>query len=389
MARAGASLAAAALLIAAGMPPAPARAQAQESAAPLAAPALGLRVSEALADEAREALEAADRALIAAADDRARRVAATRAGAAVESTLEAMRESLRRSARLLSALEARAEEAQAAGQASVARLASLARAPLAAQAAQPAGPLAAARGAWLAAAMGPERAGVAAARRQELAEAQARDRERRRAWSLARGAALDLRNAREDVLAPGGVGALRASLRETRRALDAFLAVPAPADPLGLPPMRPDRPGGWPLPAPGPIVTPFGARDALGQAQTGIEIAVPGWATPRSPALASVRYAGPLGGRGQAVALEPAPGRLLILGGLESLSVREGDIVPAGARLGQLRVIDPASPEILVAAPFPRAAFSAAMLYVEAREAGIPVNPDRWFALPKGESETP
>ena len=57
--------------------------------------------------------------------------------------------------------------------------------------------------------------------------------------------------------------------------------------------------------------------------------------------------------------------------------------------MGQLRVIDPASPEILVAAPFPRAAFSAAMLYVEAREAGIPVNPDRWFALPKGESETP
>ncbi|WP_143103297.1 murein hydrolase activator EnvC family protein [Albimonas pacifica] len=361
----------------------------QESAAPTAAQALGMRVSEAPAAEARDALEAADRALAEAADDSARRAAATRAGAAVEATLEAMRESLRGAARLIAALEVRAETARDAGQASVARLASLARAPLAAQAAQPAGPLAAARGAWLAAAMGPDRAGVAALRRQELSEAQERDRERRAAWSLARGAALDLRNAREDVLAPGGVGALRASLRETRRALDAFTAVPAPADPLGLPPPRPVLPGNWPPPAPGPIVTPFGARDPLGQAQTGIEIAVPGWAAPRTPALASVRYAGPLGGRGQAVVLETAPGRLLILGGLESLAVGEGEILPAGAPVGQLHVIDPAAPEILVAAPFPRAAFSAAMLYVEAREAGIPVDPARWFALPKGESETP
>ena len=91
----------------------------------------------------------------------------------------------------------------------------------------------------------------------------------------------------------------------------------------------------------------------------------------------------------QAVVLETAPGRLLILGGLESLLVAEGEIVPAGAPIGHLRVIDPAAPAILVAAPFPREAFSAAMLYVETREAGIPVDPARWFTLPKGESETP
>ncbi|MDF2231084.1 hypothetical protein P2H44_00805 [Albimonas sp. CAU 1670] len=382
-----------ALLIAAlAAPPAapgPARAQTTSAQAPAAGVLPGASSAEALATEAREALQAADLALAGAEDDAARRAAATRAGAAGEATLAAMREALRQSWRLIATLELRARTAHDSGQAAVARLAALARAPLAAQAAQPAGPLAAARGAWLAAAMGPAQAHAAVEERARLAEAQAADVRRREAWARARGAALDLRNAREGVLAPGGVGALRAGLRGLRAALDDFQAVGPVADPLDPPPARPALPGAWPAPAPGRIVTPFGTRDALGQASTGVELAVPEWASPRAPALASVRYAGPIGGRKQAVALETAPGRLVILAGLESLAVREGEIVPEGAPLGHLRVIDPASEEILSAAPFPPAAFSAAMLYVETREAGIPVDPALWFALPKGESETP
>ncbi|MEE3098958.1 MAG: peptidase M23, partial [Pseudomonadota bacterium] len=147
--------------------------------------------------------------------------------------------------------------------------------------------------------------------------------------------------------------------------------------------------GALPLPAPGRIVARFGDVDALGQRGEGLEIAAPEWARPRSPFLAFVRYAGPIGGRRLGVALEPAPGELLILAGLAALFVEPGDVLRAGQPVGQLAVIDAVGEEFLVEAPAQGGALSRAMLYVEVREGGSPVPPANWFALPQGRAGTP
>ncbi|MGM0586034.1 MAG: murein hydrolase activator EnvC family protein, partial [Pseudomonadota bacterium] len=139
----------------------------------------------------------------------------------------------------------------------------------------------------------------------------------------------------------------------------------------------------------GRLVTPFGTTDFLGQTVTGVEIAAPLWAQVRAPSAATIRYAGPVAGRGQGLILEPAPGRLLILAGLAGTLPGVGDIVLPGDPLGHLGVITPRSPEFLVEAPFDEGALSGGLLYMELRRDGVPIDPARRFALPQGRSETP
>ncbi len=336
-------------------------------------------------------LAAADRSYDAAPTRETRLQALAAAVSAAEDGLAQMRQSLRDAAVRKTALQDEADAARDRAQEALGRLAARARAPLAAQAAQPAGPLAAARGAWLTAALGPSGAADAEAARARLSAALARDADRRAAWSRLRGALAALQAARADLSHDRAASPAR-DLAEARAALDAFAAVDArePRPGLDAPPARrPEPPGALPLPVDGPVVTPWGAKDAIGQTVTGVEIAAPAWARPTAPATSTIRYAGPLAGRGQAVILEPAPGRLMILAGLASLSVQAGDIARAGVELGQLGVIPPASEEFLVEAGAAGGASSPQKLYLETREQGSPVDPARWFAFPEGRAGTP
>lgn len=367
-------------------------------AAPIAA-----ETAAALIADADAALAQADRGLAASAGgDAERRLAALdRAKTAAEQALAAMRAGLREAASREAQLSEGAEAARDGSQLALALLAARARAPLAAQAAQPAGPLAAARGAWLTAALGPGRAAQAGDLAAAADDARRAEGQARGAWARMRAAREDLDDARRPIAAAArrnpdvALTFAPPRLREARAALAAFAEAAARAAAAGpdpapsAPPPRGFVPGALPLPAPGRILARYGEFDAFGQRNEGLEIGAPEWARPRSPFLASVRYVGPVGGRRLGVALEPAPGRLLILAGLAAITVEAGEVVRAGQPVGQLAVIDAVGEEFLVEAPAEGGALSRAMLYVEVREDGAPVPPANWFALPQGRAGTP
>ena len=127
--------------------------------------------------------------------------------------------------------------------------------------------------------------------------------------------------------------------------------------------------GTLPLPARATVLRGFQEPDAAGIARPGLILATTPQALVTAPWSGTVRYAGPLAGQGQVVILEPSEDMLMVMAGLGTLMVQNGEILSAGAPLGTM----PSTPA--------DAGQRRETLYFEFRQGGNPIDPAPWFAF--------
>ena len=135
--------------------------------------------------------------------------------------------------------------------------------------------------------------------------------------------------------------------------------------------------GRLPLPVRGTLLRRAGEEDLAGIVRPGIVVATRPEALVTAPFPGTIRYRGPLLDYGNVMLLEPAPGYLLVLGGLQSVFGEVGEIVAAGAPLGLMGGRETTAP---------RAGTGAAeteTLYIELRQDAAPIDPAPWFAETK------
>lgn len=354
----------------------------------LASPAFGSPAEDARAASGR--LVAAAEALTRAETRRDRVAALTEVIAAYEAGLASFRTAL---------LEARTRETVLRGELSarddqlariLAVLASLERAPETFLLLHPSGPLDTARAGMIAGEIAP-------ALQAEVAELRAVLGEIRELGAIREAASGTL----ERGLA--GVEAARRDLTEAisertdlppRLATDdaAMLALIEAAETLdafatGLAGQGSDREGtgfaedrgNLPMPVTGRILREAGAPDAAGVERPGWLVATAPRALVTAPRASTVRYAGPLLDYGNVIILEPENGYLLVLAGLGTVFVRQGEIVGTGAALGLMPGATPPAGEILAEIREGGGQQASETLYIEAREAETPVDPALWF----------
>ena len=144
--------------------------------------------------------------------------------------------------------------------------------------------------------------------------------------------------------------------------------------------------GDLPLPVAGRLLRAMGEADAAGILRPGILLATVPGALVRAPVAATVRFAGPLGRYGNVMVLEPARDYVLVLAGLGAVYAVAGDVVTAGAALATMPETgsdardEARAAQMVSAAQAGIAAGTEAILYVELRERGVPLDPARWFA---------
>jgi murein hydrolase activator len=134
-------------------------------------------------------------------------------------------------------------------------------------------------------------------------------------------------------------------------------------------PRRPDTgsatvPTAWVAPAQGSIARTYGAREGQGPAAQGVTLQTRSSAQVVSPAAGEVAYAGLFRSYGQVLILNLDGGYVLVLTGLETITVQAGETVSAGRPIGEMPGSDTSAPE----------------LYVEVRREGRTIDPGRWLA---------
>jgi septal ring factor EnvC (AmiA/AmiB activator) len=297
-----------------------------------------------------------------------RRVALGRATAAQERALALVRADLRalaqRRAPLVEALAARDGAAFAA----TAAMARIGRAPPIAFFAHPGGPVAAARAGMALSDAAPRLTAEAEAARAAVVALTAAEAERQRLRGLLDAALRDLRDARETLDAAAlEAAAVRAgaTAADIETALAAFPASPG-AD---APPQR-----GAPAPVSGAVT----ARSRDGR---GVDVAAPAWGAARAPWPATLRFAGPVAGRGEVAILEAAPGFLMVVAGLARVDRRPGDTLLAGEAFAWVGGPPPAAEEFLIDAAAGDATIPAQTIHIEIRRDGAPDDPEAWLAF--------
>jgi septal ring factor EnvC (AmiA/AmiB activator) len=116
-------------------------------------------------------------------------------------------------------------------------------------------------------------------------------------------------------------------------------------------------------PAAGPLVRRFNDTLPAGGRSSGVSIRVEKGRTVTSPAAGTVEYAGALSGWGVVLILRAQGAYHLVLAGLDQVSVAPGQSVAAGAPIGKMADRVSSEPE----------------LYLEVRDEGVPVDPERWL----------
>jgi septal ring factor EnvC (AmiA/AmiB activator) len=116
-------------------------------------------------------------------------------------------------------------------------------------------------------------------------------------------------------------------------------------------------------PVAGPLVRRFNDTLPAGGRSSGVSIRVEKGRTVTSPAAGTVEYAGALSGWGVVLILRAQGAYHLVLAGLEQVSVAPGQSVAAGAPIGKMTDRVSSEPE----------------LYLEVRDEGVPVDPERWL----------
>lgn len=168
---------------------------------------------------------------------------------------------------------------------------------------------------------------------------------------------------------------------ETLDAFSSGLATIAEGDAGWTPPEIDDLIGEFPMPARGVILRHAGEPDAAGITRPGILLATRPGTLVTSPTAATLRYVGPLLDFGTVTILEPRPGTLIVLAGLEVSYGKSGQIIPAGTPLG---VMGGLPAQDAAAAPSiggeGGGAGRSETLYIEVREDNVPMDPLTWFS---------
>lgn len=128
------------------------------------------------------------------------------------------------------------------------------------------------------------------------------------------------------------------------------------------------------VPVSGRISKRFGARDGLGGSFKGDTVATQSASIVTAPVDASVLYAGPFRSYKQLLILDAGDGYLVVLAGMDRITVAQGQAVLAGepvGAMGEARIASSASNA--VGSPVPE-------LYIEFRKDGKSVDPDPWWA---------
>ncbi|MES1158315.1 MAG: peptidoglycan DD-metalloendopeptidase family protein, partial [Terricaulis silvestris] len=119
-------------------------------------------------------------------------------------------------------------------------------------------------------------------------------------------------------------------------------------------------------PAPGAILTAFNGPTKTGPA-LGVTLRTAAGAKVVAPAEGTVTFSGPFRSFGKVLILDQGNGYAVILTGLESVFAGIGDKIAAGALIGQMGQTKADG------------ATTAPELYFEVRQAGRPIDPERWL----------
>ncbi|WJY22584.1 peptidoglycan DD-metalloendopeptidase family protein [Fontisubflavum oceani] len=173
-------------------------------------------------------------------------------------------------------------------------------------------------------------------------------------------------------------------LMESVDSLDSFAeslrAQPAETDLSGFDlPDFTDAQGTLPLPVLGRVLRGFNDEDAAGITRPGLVLATQAQAMVTTPWPATVRYAGPLLDYGTVVILEPDGDYLLVLAGLADVFVRAGEVLPPTAPIGLMGGAPETSDNVIVTNAQGGGGDLSETLYIELREANVPVDPTEWF----------
>ncbi len=151
------------------------------------------------------------------------------------------------------------------------------------------------------------------------------------------------------------------------------------------------RKGSLPWPAQGHILRHAGAADAAGVERPGVVLATAPKALVTTPTAATNRYLGPLLDYGNVMILEPETGILFVLAGMNVVYGEIGQVLPAGAPVGQMGGTPPDAGALLARADDDTEGgtgdaagpFRAETLYIEVRKGNEPQDPETWFELMK------
>jgi septal ring factor EnvC (AmiA/AmiB activator) len=132
-------------------------------------------------------------------------------------------------------------------------------------------------------------------------------------------------------------------------------------------------------PVRGAPVTTYGAADGFGGTAKGLTVSTEEDAAVVAPADGWVVYTGPFLNYGQIVILNAGQDYLLVLAGLDTVSVERGAFVQMGTSVGTMGE-----------APGDEAdgGGSGPALYIELREGGVPIDPEGWWAARTEQQES-
>ena len=145
-----------------------------------------------------------------------------------------------------------------------------------------------------------------------------------------------------------------------------------------LPDVRSQR-GSLPLPVAGTLLRRAGEADAAGVKRPGILLAARPRALVTSPAAGTIRYRGPLLDYGNVNILEPGPGILLVLAGLDVVYGETGDVLPEGSPLGLMGGAETAEGSVVPQNAEGTGSGRPETLYMELRVDNVPEDPAPWF----------
>ncbi len=173
-------------------------------------------------------------------------------------------------------------------------------------------------------------------------------------------------------------------LADNSKSLSVFASgltdIPLPADQSGKPPFIASK-GKLPLPAAGALLRAFNETDAAGIKRPGIVVTARALSLVTAPISATIRFSGTFLDYGKVVILEPEPGYLMIIAGLDQIYVEFGQIVNTSDPIGLLGGKQPEAQDFLIEASKGGGTIGQESLYIEIRNNGKPVDPINWFAI--------
>lgn len=142
-----------------------------------------------------------------------------------------------------------------------------------------------------------------------------------------------------------------------------------------------DARGRLQLPVEGTLLRQFDEADAAGVRRPGIVLATRPRALVRTPWAATIRYRGPLLDYGNVMILEPAADFLLVIAGMKEVYGDVGEILSVDAPIGLMGGEAPSQGDFLTLGVKDGGGTHRETLYMEVRQANVPMDPADWFRL--------